>query len=116
MPAWLQIASAILSYYGSYDDTHLKDMIKDVAYNVRQVLQRLNEISLQIAQLSAKLDALPDEIRKILYSFELQDLNDTILAANLRYRQLLRTKPKTPIFIEQLKLIYDDVVKARTKL
>lgn len=120
MPEWLQIAAAvagaILSYYGRYDDTNVKEMIKDVAYNVGLALQRLNEISLQIADLQNKLEQLPDKFKEILYAAELTNLNDTILAASLRYKQLIGNPPPRKEFAKQLHLIYDDVIKHRTNL
>ncbi|MCA1374327.1 MULTISPECIES: hypothetical protein [unclassified Bradyrhizobium] len=120
MPVWLQIvgaiASAMLSYYGRYDDSRVREMIRDVAKNINLALQRLNEISLQVAQLTSLVERLPDEFREISYEAELRRLNDTILASILRLKQLLATTPSTPLFREQVKDIYNNTVTARTEL
>lgn len=120
MPVWLTIvgaiASALMSYYGRYDDSHVRELIRDVAKNLNLALQRLNEISVQVAQLTNLVERLPDEFREISYEAELRQLNDTILASILRLRQLLTTTPATPLFREQIKDIYNNTVKARTEL
>ncbi|RWE96487.1 hypothetical protein [Mesorhizobium sp.] len=120
MPLWLQvagaIASAVLSYFGRYDDSHVQEMIKDVAYNLNLALQRLNEISIQIARLVQAVEELPEEIAANDYRAALQRLNTEVLASTIRYEQLLKTNPKTSLFVEQIKEIYNNVVEARTNL
>jgi hypothetical protein len=56
MPVWLQvvgaIASALLSYYTSYDDTKVRDMLADIAYDLNLALQKLDEIADQLTGLA----------------------------------------------------------------
>jgi hypothetical protein len=122
--AWLQVAGAvamaILSYYTSYDDKHVREMIEEVAYNINLALQKLDEIAAQVASVLAEVKKLPDEFRKILKEQELSEHNTAVQAALIRYRALLHTPPNdyTPkdFIRRQIEDIYNDLVKTTTKL
>jgi hypothetical protein len=120
MPVWLQIvgaiASALLSYYTRYDDTHVKDMLKDIADNLNLALQRLNEISVQINNLLAEIRKLPDIFARITYANDLEALNVQIKSALVRYDQLINAGHPNNFIIEQTKDIYNRLVAARTAL
>jgi len=122
MPAWLQvvgaIASAILSYYTSYDDTKVRDMLRDIAYNQNLALQKLDQVAFQIDKLGVAIDALPPEIQQIVHSQALITLNTTINGALIRYKNLLAEHhgPDNDFFKNQVVTLYNDVSKARAEL
>jgi hypothetical protein len=120
MPLWMQIAgaiaSALLSYYTKYDDSHVQDLIKDVAYDLNLALQRLSEISFKIDALAAELHQLPEAIRTLLREQELSEHNTAVQASLLRYKQLIGTGRNDALFREQLQDIYNGLVTTTTQL
>jgi hypothetical protein len=122
MPVWLQvvgaIASALLSYYISYDDTKVREMLADIAYDLNLALQKLDEIADQIDKLGAAISALPQEIQQIVHSQALIDLNTAINGALIRYKDLLagHKGPDSGFFREEVVNLYNDVAKARAEL
>jgi hypothetical protein len=54
------IANGLLSYYSSYDeDAKVRDMLKDIAYDLNLALQKLDDIVAQIDKLGIAIAALP---------------------------------------------------------
>jgi hypothetical protein len=112
------IAGAILSYYTQYNDTQVREMLKDIAYDLNLALQKLDEISTQLNQLGAAIAALPIQVQQIVHADAINTLNTAIAGALIRYRTLLTTHegPDNDIFKTEALAIYNDVSKARSEL
>jgi hypothetical protein len=62
-----------------------------------------------------EVERIPEELRRIIFAAELQALNDSILAALTRYKQLVNSE-ESDFFRSQIEDIYNDVVRTRTHL
>jgi len=122
MPVVLQvigaIASLLLSQYTAYDDSHVRDMLKDIAYDLNLALQKLDEIAAQIDKLGAAIAALPEQEYKIIHSEALSALNTEIKGALIQYTDLLtgHKGPDSTFFTKSVKKNYNEVWKARSEL
>lgn len=123
MPIVLQIVGAIasflLSQYTAYDDSHIREMLRDIAYNVNLALQKLDEIAVQIGKLGDAIAALPEQEYKIAHSEQLVALNKVIQGALIRFEdvsQRHKTAEDNALIKDVLMAIYHDVSKARSEL
>ena len=120
MPVWLQvagaIASAILSYMTSYDDSNVKEMISDVAYNINLALQKLDDISQKIDNLLVEIKKLPQEIREIFKEENLSQLNNSIQGCIIQYQPIVAIKHDTSDVRDRIKDIYSQLSEASAKL
>ena len=112
------IASAIISYYTAYNDLDIKDILHDIAYDLKQVLAKLNEIAGQIDALAKAVAALPEQIRREIHEEAINTLNTAISRAIIAYQDLVR-KHEGPVDKDFSKIALDifyRVQTARTEL
>jgi hypothetical protein len=122
MPLWLQIAgalaSALLSYLTAYDDHKVRERLDDISHDIKDALGKLNDISTEINRVLVQVQTLPEKVRQLLVHERLAELNTAVGGALIHYGQLISGKEKgnEKFVLGEVKLIYDEVVKARTKL
>jgi hypothetical protein len=112
------IAKALLSYYASYDDHNVREMLKDIAYDLKLALKKLDDIAANVKTLEDAIAALPEKERKMFHSEEIKSLNSEIKGALRHYKGLLSQHqgPDNKEFIGEVLDLYHSVYKAREKL